>query len=194
MARRGSDWRLLIKLTASAFGLKGVWDGNREHLATLNDAIVLTRNELQQLGDVGKRVGDVLEGELTKSARSLISEMSEASGQLSTQYERLEKAMLERHAKLDASQAEVTGLVGTLTEVITGIQSIHDKFVITAEKISSENAALVSSLGAERNASGILRGKVAELEGEGTSEADQRADGRSRLLMRRSTNVSMISD
>ncbi len=157
---------VLDSLTTSAAGLRDVWDGNRNHLSALNDSIILTRSGLQELGSVGKSVSEVLSQELSASAKSLIADMEKASGQLAAREERMEAAFQARQAKLDADMAKTTDLFNSLTSLISGIQSTQEDFAAAAEKLSAENATLVSGISAERNASGVLRGRVAELEGE----------------------------
>ena len=78
----------------------------------------------------------------------------------------MEAAFQARQAKLDADMAKTTDLFNSLTSLISGIQSTQEDFAAAAEKLSAENATLVSGISAERNASGVLRGRVAELEGE----------------------------
>ncbi len=164
---------VLDKLTGSAAGLCDVWNGNRTHLAALNDSISLASSELMAFGGVGQTVSDILSRELTGSAQKFIAEMSKASEQLAVRQERMEVAIMERQAKLDASQAEIAKLLGSVMGLVSGIQSVQDKFAIAAEKLSVDNASLVTGITTERNESNTLRGKVAELQGESEGRLKQ---------------------
>lgn len=164
---------VLDKLTGSAAGLCDVWNGNRDGLAALNDSISLASAELLAFGGIGKNVSDILARELTGAAQKFIDEMSKASEQLAVRQESMDAAMMARQAKLDASHAEIAALLGSVTGLISGIQSVQDKFAIAAEKLSVENAALVSGIASERNEANTLRGKVSELRGESDGRLKQ---------------------
>ena len=164
---------VLDKLTGSAAGLCDVWDGNRTHLNALNDSISLASSELIAFGGVGKNVSDILARELTGSAQMFIAEMSRASEQLAVRQERMEAAIVERQAKLDASYAETAKLLGSVMGLVSGIQSVQDKFAIATEKLSVENALLVTGIASERTETNTLRGKVSELQGESEGRLKQ---------------------
>ncbi len=164
---------VLDKLTGSAAGLCDVWNGNRDRLAALNDSISLASAELMAFGGVGKNVSDILARELTGSAQKFIAEMSKASEQLASRQERMESAIVERQAKLDASYAEIATLLSSVMGLVSGIQSVQDKFAVAAEKLSVENASLVTGIASERNESNTLRRNVAELQGESEGRMKQ---------------------
>lgn len=165
--------QVLGKLTESAAGLSDVWDGNRDHLTALNDSIARAHSGLRELGSVGNSVGEILSRELTASARSFITEMEKSSERLASRQDRMEAAFQERQAKLDVNMSETTRLLGFLTSLLSGMQSAQENFAAAAEKLAAENATLLSGIGAERTASGILRGKVAELQGESEGRRKQ---------------------
>ena len=122
---------------------------------------------------MGKNVSDILARELTGSAQMFIAEMSRASEQLAVRQERMEAAIVERQAKLDASYAETAKLLGSVMGLVSGIQSVQDKFAIATEKLSVENALLVTGIASERTETNTLRGKVSELQGESEGRLKQ---------------------
>lgn len=164
---------VLNQLTVSAGGLCDVWEGNRDHLAVLNDSVALASAELLVFADVGKNVTETLANELTVAARTFIAELTNAAQGMSERQEQAEKAAAERHSKLDATQTALTTSLESVATLVSGIQSVQEQFAVVAERISVENKSLASDLISERNTSNTLHSKVAVLKGESEGRLNQ---------------------
>lgn len=168
---------LLDELASSASGLCAVWEGNREKLAALNDAVLLASNELRSLGGVGKQLGDVLSKELVGAANQFIAKLALAGEALETRQQKLDAAFDERQRRLDAAfeerqrqvaeaQARHAAALQAFGDVLVAVQRTQAGFADAAEKLAADNADLRTTLVAERNAGDALRAEVATLRGE----------------------------
>lgn len=164
---------VLDKLTVSAGGLCDVWNGNRDRLAALNDSVAQASAELLSFAGVGKHVADTLSRELTEAARTFITELTTASQGLSERQERAETALTERQTKLDATQHALTESIGSVANLVSGIQHVQEQFAAAAERLVIEHASLAKNLSLEQNTSNVLRGSVAELKGESEGRLKQ---------------------
>jgi len=157
---------LIDQLTSGAAGLCEVWDGNREKLGALNDAVALASAELRALSGVGKQVGDALAKELVGAANQFIAKLSLAGDALETRQHRLDAAFEERQRRLDAAQGQHAAALQAFGEVLAAAQRTQAGFAAAAEKLAADNADLRTALVGERNAGDALRGQVAALHGE----------------------------
>ena len=164
---------VLDKLTASAGGLCDVWNGNRDQLAVLNDSVAQASFELLAFAGVGKDVADTLSRELKEAARMLIVELTTASKAFSERQERVEAIMAARQDKLDAAQHALTESLGSVINLVSGIQTVQEQFAIAAERLVVENTSLSKDLDSEQKTSSGLRGTVAELKGESEGRLKQ---------------------
>lgn len=157
---------LIDQLTSGAAGLCEVWDGNREKLGALNDAVALASAELRALSGVGKQVSDSLAKELVGAANQFIAKLALAGEALETRQNRLDAAFEERQRRLDAAQGQHSAALQAFGEVLAAAQRTQAGFAAAAEKLAADNADLRTALVGERNAGDALRGQVAALHGE----------------------------
>ena len=157
---------LINELTSGAAGLCQVWEGNREKLATLNDAVSQASAELRAFGGVGKQVVEVLSKDLAAAANAFIARLGAAGDELEARQRRLDAAFEERQRRFDGVQGQLAANLQAFGEVVAATQRTQTAFVAAAEKLAAENAGLRETLVAERNGADALRGQVAALHGE----------------------------
>lgn len=157
---------VLDQLTRSAGGLCDVWNGNRERLAALNDAIAQAGSELTALGGIGHRVADTLGHALTDAATGFMAALNAGAEALAARQAHMEAAFAERQARLDASQREWTAALEGVAGLLAGMQAVQARFAAETERLGGENAELASNLKTARQTAHALREQVGELKGE----------------------------
>ncbi|MGI5870233.1 MAG: hypothetical protein ACOX9C_12425 [Kiritimatiellia bacterium] len=157
---------LIDGLSSAASGLCTAWEGNREKLGALNDAVSLATAEFRALGGIGQQVGAILVQDLTSAANQFIAKLSVAGDALETRQNRLDAAFEERQRRLDAALGQHAAALQAFGEVLAAVQQTQAGFATAAEKLAADHADLRTALTAERNAGDALRSQVASLQGE----------------------------
>lgn len=146
---------VLERLHHGATGLYEAWDGTRETFGALNQSAADTAAQIRAVAESAGNAAAALDTRLAGSLDAFTARLNAEIGHMD-----------ERQKRLDQHHADLVATLGTVSELVGGVQKTQDILAAFTETLAAENANLAAAVKTEQDAANALRTTVAELRGE----------------------------